>query len=231
MSRELDFMYRGDAVHTVTDDTGAAWFLAVDVCRVLELRNTAQAVSRLASDERTLMPLPSGGSAYMVNEPGLYQLVLGSRKPGAAAFKRWITHDVLPAIRGTGGYGSGQLTGAALIEAALKEASATRKALAAGATVADAAAHVADTPGAVPCSTYLARTYRKAPTRSAWRRAVDHGLVTESHGCYTPTEQALRHGWLEYHEQTVVMWDATVTSCRRLFITPAGITRLKGGAA
>ena len=83
------------------------WFIAADVCRSLEVEDTGKATSRLDADELTRIKIASGGQMremIAVNEPGLYSLVLGSRKPEAKAFKRWITHDVLPSIRKTGSY-------------------------------------------------------------------------------------------------------------------------------
>lgn len=83
---------------------GEPWFVAVDVCSVLDLSNPTIAVSRLDEDERAKFNLGRQGDATIVNEPGLYTLVLGSRKPEAKAFKRWITHEVIPAVRKYGGY-------------------------------------------------------------------------------------------------------------------------------
>ena len=84
--------------------SGEPWFVAVDVCKALELSNPTVAVSRLDEDERSKFNLGRQGEGTIVNEAGLYSLILGSRKPEAKAFKRWITHDVIPAIRKTGGY-------------------------------------------------------------------------------------------------------------------------------
>ena len=92
------------AVRTVIGE-GQPWFVAADVCNVLDLSNPTIAVSRLDEDERAKFNLGRQGDATIVNEPGLYALVLGSRKPEAKAFKRWITHEVIPAIRKTGAYG------------------------------------------------------------------------------------------------------------------------------
>lgn len=86
---------------------GEPWFVAADVCRALEIGNTAQAASKLDDDEKGIISNDTlGGRQNMlaVNEPGLYSLVLGSRKPEAKNFKRWITHEVIPTIRKTGGY-------------------------------------------------------------------------------------------------------------------------------
>lgn len=108
----------------VVEWNGEPWFVAVDVCRVLGLDDTGRAVSRLDDDELTRIKIGSGGQmreAYAVNESGLYALVLGSRKPEAKAFKRWVTHEVLPAIRRTGRYeapGAEGITPAMVLEAA-----------------------------------------------------------------------------------------------------------------
>ena len=95
---------------------GEPWFVAADVCRALELEDVNKAISRLDDDEgaRIEIPHPQNPEKRMtvnaVNEPGLYSLVLGSRKPKAKAFKRWITHEVLPSIRKTGGYQARPMT-------------------------------------------------------------------------------------------------------------------------
>lgn len=93
----------------VIEQGGEPWFVAADVCRALEHSNVSMALDRLDDDEKAKLNLGlSGGPTNCVNEPGLYSLALGSRKPEAKAFKRWITHDVIPSIRRTGGYISGQ---------------------------------------------------------------------------------------------------------------------------
>lgn len=90
---------------TVID--GEPWFVAADVCKALEISNSRDAVQRLDEDEKGVVSTDTlGGQQNLtaINEPGLYVLVLGSRKPEAKEFKRWITHDVIPTIRKTGGY-------------------------------------------------------------------------------------------------------------------------------
>lgn len=91
-------------IRTIEND-GQPWFVAADVCAALELANPTVTVSRLDKDEKAKFNLGlSGGPAWCVNEPGLYSLVLACRKPQARAFKRWITHEVIPAIRKHGLY-------------------------------------------------------------------------------------------------------------------------------
>lgn len=81
------------------------WFVAVDICKALELSNATMAVDRLDGDEKSKLNLGlSGGATNCVNEYGLYNLILASRKKEARDFKRWITHEVIPSIRRTGGY-------------------------------------------------------------------------------------------------------------------------------
>lgn len=99
------------SIRTLTID-GEPWFVAADVCRALDIANPRDAVKRLEDDERMTVDLTDchskqrGGAQKLnaINEPGLYSLVLASRKPEAKAFKRWITHEVIPAIRKTGAY-------------------------------------------------------------------------------------------------------------------------------
>ncbi|NCE63728.1 hypothetical protein D1159_03825 [Pseudoflavonifractor sp. 524-17] len=91
----------------VIERGGEPWFVAADVCRALEISDTWNALQRLDDDEKGTCSISTpGGEQKMniVNEPGLYSLVLGSRKPEAKAFKRWITHEVIPSIRKTGSY-------------------------------------------------------------------------------------------------------------------------------
>ena len=93
-------------IRTVMVD-GDPWFVAKDVCEALDITNSRDAVARLDDDEKGVVSTDTlGGTQELsaVNEPGLYTLILGSRKPEAKAFRRWITHEVLPALRRTGRY-------------------------------------------------------------------------------------------------------------------------------
>lgn len=86
---------------------GEPWFVAVDICRILEIKNNRDVLSRLDDDEKGVVLTDTPGGIQQltaVNESGLYSLVLGSRKSEAKAFKRWIVHDVIPSIRKTGSY-------------------------------------------------------------------------------------------------------------------------------
>ncbi|MEH7651994.1 BRO family protein [Bacillus safensis] len=101
------FNYQDQEIRTILKD-GQPWFVAKDLCEVLEIKNNRDALSRLDEDEKGVVLTDTlGGSQELaaVNEPGLYTLILSSRKPEAKQFKRWITHDVIPTIRQTGQYG------------------------------------------------------------------------------------------------------------------------------
>lgn len=105
MNNEIQqFDFKGASLRTLTDKAGEPWFVAKDVCDILGHSNVSMALDRLDDDERSKFNLGRQGETNIVNEAGLYALVLGSRKPEAHEFKRWVTHEVLPQIRRTGGY-------------------------------------------------------------------------------------------------------------------------------
>jgi prophage antirepressor-like protein len=91
----------------VVEGASAPWWIAADVCNVLGLDNPSMAVGRLDDDERGISSIdtPSGPQQMLIiNESGLYSLIMTSRKPDARRFRKWITSEVLPALRRTGRY-------------------------------------------------------------------------------------------------------------------------------
>lgn len=109
MNNEIQkFDFKGAPLRTLTDEAGEPWFVAKDVCDILGHSNVSMALDRLDDDERSKFNLGRQGETNIVNEAGLYVLVLGSRKPEAHEFQRWVTHEVLPSIRKHGGYMAGQ---------------------------------------------------------------------------------------------------------------------------
>ena len=113
--------FEGKDVQFFLDDHGQPWWPAKGPCDVLGYADMYQAIERLDDDERSKYPVPILGGwqeVWCLNEAGLYSLILGSRKPEAKAFKRWITHEVLPALRKTGHY---ELNQARLIENTRRE--------------------------------------------------------------------------------------------------------------
>lgn len=100
------FSYENKEVRTVEKD-GLIWFIGRDVCSILEQPNVSQVLARLDEDDKGIhnMDTPSGNQEMLIiNESGLYSLILSSRKPEARNFSRWVTKEVLPSIRKTGSY-------------------------------------------------------------------------------------------------------------------------------
>ena len=105
------FTYKTHNVRT-TEIDGEIWFVAADVCDILELSNPTEALRALDEDEKMTLRNTEGHSGQrggaqsynVINEPGLYKVAFKSRKPEAKNFTRWVTHDVLPTIRKTGSY-------------------------------------------------------------------------------------------------------------------------------
>jgi prophage antirepressor-like protein len=100
------FQFRNRQIQTLQVD-GEPWFVAADVCAVLGLANPSQAVSYLDDDERCLITNEvwrNNGDLQAVSEAGLYSLVLRSRRAEAKTFRRWVTHEVIPALRQSGAY-------------------------------------------------------------------------------------------------------------------------------
>ncbi|GHT95829.1 antirepressor [Alphaproteobacteria bacterium] len=103
----LQLIYNGKIVRTILKDGNPNWVLT-DACDVLEIQNSRDVAARLDEDEvDSIYITDSMGrqqQTTIINESGLYNLIMSSRKPEAKQFKRWITHEVLPSIRKHGGY-------------------------------------------------------------------------------------------------------------------------------
>jgi anti-repressor protein len=102
------FPVTGQTVRTTQKD-GEPWFVVADSCSVLAIRNSRDAIATLDHDERGVATIDTPGGPQgmaIVSESGLYSLIMRSRKAEAKAFRRWVTHDVIPAIRRTGSYGA-----------------------------------------------------------------------------------------------------------------------------
>ena len=124
------FQFNGTAVRIHKDKNNDPWFVAKDVGDVLELQNIRASVALLDDDEKSVNTIytPSGEQEMVIiNESGLYSLILRSRKPEAKAFKKWVTSEVLPAIRKQGGYiaSTPEMSEAEIMAKALQIANAT----------------------------------------------------------------------------------------------------------
>lgn len=102
------YEFHGNDVRTLTDEHGEPWFVAKDVCNILGYSNASKAIADHVDDEdklnnESLSSLGQRGG-WIINESGLYSLVISSKMPNAKEFKRWVTHEVLPSIRKHGVY-------------------------------------------------------------------------------------------------------------------------------
>lgn len=102
------FAFQDERIRVTVDAAGEPWFVAADVCRVLDVQNVTDAIKCLDGDDldssEVIDSIGRTQKANTVSEAGLYQLIFASRKPEAKAFKRWVTKEVIPAIRKTGQY-------------------------------------------------------------------------------------------------------------------------------
>ena len=122
MNDIIPFEYESNSIRVLTNIDGEPWWIASDVCTVLELTNPTEAIRGLDDDEKSTLRISEGGpERNIINEPGLYSLIIRSSKPQARKFKRWITHEVLPSIRQTGNYEVGNVSKLDLIIQAAQE--------------------------------------------------------------------------------------------------------------
>ena len=211
-------------VRTVQKD-GQPWFVAADVCRALEVRNNRDALSRLDNDEKgvALTDTPGGKqNLVIVNEPGLYTLVLGSRKPEARAFKRWITHEVIPSIRRSGGYIAGQesMTDAELLSKALLVAQRQIEARDAQIETMQPKALFADAVSASKTSILISELAKMLKQNGVaidqnrlfqWMRENGYLIRKQGADYNRPTQRSMELGVLEIKETVITHADGHVT--------------------
>lgn len=104
----LPYVFQEQLVRARLDEQSNPWFVAKDVCAVLDIQDHHQAIEQLDDDERGRCTVPTPGGMQelkVISEPGLYALIFRSRKPEAKAFSKWVRSEVLPNLRKTGGYG------------------------------------------------------------------------------------------------------------------------------
>ena len=103
MNEIINFNFESKEIRTVVID-GNPWWVAKDICSILDIQNTTQAIQGLEIEERAMFNIGRQGETNIINESGLYTLVLQSRKPESKKFRKWITSEVIPNIRKTGKY-------------------------------------------------------------------------------------------------------------------------------
>nr|DAK04934.1 MAG TPA: repressor domain protein [Caudoviricetes sp.] len=222
------------------EKNGEPWFVAKDVCEALDLGNSRQAVSRLDEDEKGVILTDTlGGNQQVgvVSEAGLYTLVLGSRKPEAKAFKRWITHEVIPTIRRHGAYATETTiesiiadpeSGIKLLQALKaeqehrKEAEAIAKAQRPKVLFADAVAASDNSILVGELAKILRQNGVETGQNRLFRWMRDNGYIMR----YTnePTQYSMERGLMEVKERAINNPDGSVRITRTTMISGKGQT-------
>ena len=240
MNHLQNFVFGNKQVR-VLEKNNEPWFVAKDVCDVLEIKNNRDAVNRLDEDEKDVASTDTlGGSQSLtvINEPGLYTLILGSRKVEAKAFKRWVTHEVIPSIRKHGAYMTPETIQKVLTDpdtiiqlaTNLKEEMAKR--MAAEALIERQKPQVLFAEAVQTSDTsILIGQLAKLITQNgvpigqnrlfAWLR--DEGYLGKKGAHYNePTQYAVERGWFEVTERTLNNPDGSVRITRTTKVTGKG---------
>ena len=241
MNTITPFNFEGTTVRTIQIN-GETQFVAADVCAALDLPDTHKAIARLDDDEkgRNSIPTPGGQQEMsVVNESGLYNLVLGSRKPEAKRFKRWVTSEVLPTIRKTGSYGKlvaptiPQSLSAALRLAADQsdQIEAQQAQLAIAGPKADALDRIAGAEGSM-CVTDAAKIINLQPKRLfAWMHANDWIYKRAGSSKWVACQARLKSAHLDCEYITVLRPNGTEKSVASVLVTAKGLAKLAEVAA
>nr|WP_295838146.1 phage antirepressor [uncultured Azospirillum sp.] len=238
MSNLIPFNFDGIAVR-VTDRSGEPWFVLADVCRVLEIGNSSDAARRLDDDEKgvdTIETLGGAQEVVVINESGLYSLILTSRKPAAKRFKKWVTAEVLPAIRKTGSYGQPQTASFAIpqtlsealrlaadqadtIERQKAQIEATKPTVAAFDRIANADGSMSPTDAAKALQIRPKALFDfMRSNRWVYSRAGKSGDIAY--------QDKIQQGYLVHKVTTFPRDDGTDKTVERVHVTPKGLARL-----
>lgn len=231
------FSFDGMAVRAVQVD-GDTWFVAADVCAILDLGNVTMALKRLDHDEQALISIEgfSRGNdrVNVINESGLYSLTLTSRKPQAKRFKRWVTGEVLPTIRKTGGYGAPvapvvpQTLAEALRLAAdqAERIEEQQKLIAQTAPIVEGFERIARSDGSM-CITDAAKTLQ-VPPRALTKFLLENEWVYRRPmgSGYLAYQARISSGHLEHKVTTGERSDGTEWTSTQVRVTAKGLARL-----
>lgn len=241
---ELILFTYGDSSLRVVEIDSQPWFVAKDVCDILGLTNIRPSLAALDEDERGVHTIYTpGGNQEMtiISEPGLYSLILRSRKPEATAFKRWVTHEVLPSIRRHGMYATESVVDAMLADpeamirtlTALKEERAKRARLEAQVEADAPKVLFADAVASAKTDILigdLAKILRGNGVNTGQRRLFEwlreNGYLIRQKGSSwnMPTQKAIDMGLFRVKETVVTHADGHTTVNRTTKVTGRGQT-------
>lgn len=212
------FDFHGHNVRVLTDEQDEPWFIAKDVCDVLEIGNPSQALTNLDDDEKGITTTDTLGGpqkTVTVSESGFYKLVLRSRKPVAKEFQRWVTHDVLPSIRKHGAYMTEQTVERILSDPdtlirlatdlkrereARKQAEQQVKVLAPKAQALDDFTSVEGTRSVRDTAKILRNNGVRVTEKQLWQWMADNGWIFRSEGHWVAYARVLDNDWLWMRE-------------------------------
>lgn len=237
------FTYGESPVRTVLQD-GEPWWVLKDVCEVLEMDTTQlkKVADRLDGDEkgRTQITTPGGTqNTWIVNESGLYKVILRSDKPEAKKFTRWVTHEVLPSIRKHGAYMTPETLEQAILSpdyllkvvTALKDETDKRKALEAQAEkdkpkviFADAvsASHSSILVGELAKLLYQNGIDMGQNRLFAWLREKGYLIKRQGSDYNMPTQQSMERGWFTIKETAINHSNGSVSVSKTVKVTGKG---------
>lgn len=219
MNNEITpFDFHGHNVRVLTDERDEPWFIAKDVCAVLEIGNPSQALTNLDDDEKGITTTDTLGGpqkTVTVSESGFYKLVLRSRKPVAKEFQRWVTHEVLPNIRRHGAYMTEQTVERILSDPdtlirlatdlkhereARKHAEQQVKVLAPKAQALDDFTSIEGTRSVREAAKVLRNHGVRVTETQIWRWMADHRWIFRMENHWVAYARALDNGWLWMRE-------------------------------
>jgi anti-repressor protein len=221
----------------IENRNGAPWFSLNDVCAVLEISNPRDAASRLDEDEKGVGITDTLGgeqAAIVINESGLYKLVLRSRKPSAKKFTKWLTAEVLPSIRRTGSYGAVapalNLMDPATLHRLLLDHTGHAMALEEriGTLTPKAAAldRLADATGAL-CVTDAAKAIGIGPKKLfGWLLGNEWIFRRSRTETYAAYQRRLDAGWLRHKITRLPRTDGSVKIVEQVLVTARGLVQL-----
>lgn len=227
------FNFQSNEVRVVKDDNGETWFVAKDICDVLELTNPTAAIAALDEDERSKFFLGRQGNTNIINESGLYALVIRSNKPNARKFRKWITSEVLPSIRKHGGYiaSNGTESVEELYMRAMESLHAAlerQKAI----TAEQTKQLEKQAPDVEYCNTVLAaknlHTVNSIATHLGTtavrlnRLLSLHGWIYRKGGIYYPSASIRDKGYCDFHVVPYVKWNGEIATREHLKWTEEG---------
>lgn len=237
MSAILPFYFEEQPVR-VEDRDGEPWFVLSDICRALGLSNVGDAAARLDDDEKDNIGITDAidraRQVIAVSESGVYSLVFSSRKEGARRFKRWVTHDVLPAIRRTGQFGGGVPVAALQDPAAMREillayCDRVIQAETANAQLTEKASaldRLANSSGSL-CITDAAKALGVQPKRLFHRLAGENWIYRRTgSGEWVAYQNRLNAGLLELKVTRLTRTNGPAKMVEQVLITPKGLARL-----